>query len=42
MKWNQQAERAEFLSDVPVTPQEMTEFTGDDADDRKCNIVFPR
>lgn len=42
MEWIQQLDRYRLLSDIPLTQREMMEFTGDEPDDPKCNIVFPR
>ncbi|MGO3267794.1 MAG: hypothetical protein ACTIK3_13985 [Sphingobacteriaceae bacterium] len=42
MERKQRLDRYVTLSDVPLTQWEMMEFTNGDADDPKCNIVFPR
>lgn len=42
MEWNQRLDRYALLSDVPATQWEVMEFTSDDPDEPKCNIVFPR
>lgn len=42
MERNQRLDRYVTLSDVPLTQWEMMKFTSEDADDPKCNIVFPR